>query len=119
MLGASLNVFREAALRTELDPRSGPGPSAAVEILPSVQIGLGYVDARSCRIYLMGRPLASDSFALLRQTLTERIAQGADPLAPVVLTAEAPVPWELVVNAMDAALAAGFENVQFAVNLGQ
>lgn len=117
MLGASLTLAREGVLATDLDPRSGPGAGVAVEIIPAVKIALADVDdGRDCRVLLMGRPLAG-GLAELARRLEERHAAGADPTAPVVLAAEAPVRWEFVVQAMDAAIGAGFRNVQFAVAL--
>lgn len=119
MLGASLQVLREGALSTELDPRSGPGREAAIEIIPSVKIALANRDdGAACTIYVMGEPLAANSFAGLRELLAARRAAGADVENPLVIGAEAAVRWKFVVAAMDAATQAGFRNVQFAVSLG-
>ena len=48
--------------------------------------------------------------------LRERRQAGADPANPVVIGAETAVRWKFVVKAMDAAVRAGFKNVQFAVS---
>ncbi|RMF85377.1 MAG: biopolymer transporter ExbD, partial [Planctomycetota bacterium] len=119
MLGASLQLAREGVLRTELDPRSGPGEGAAIEIIPTVKIALEEVaGGEACNIHVMGRPLPGNSFAELRAFLSRRRAAGADPDSPVVIAAQPAVRWRLVVQALDAALEAGFRNPQFAVRLG-
>lgn len=119
MLGASLQLAREGVLKTELDPRSGPGPGAAAEILPVVKIALAEVDRPdACDIFVMGEPLPENTFAALRERLEQRRAAGADVANPVVIAAQSGVRWKLVVAAMDSAIAAGFHNVQFAVRLG-
>lgn len=118
MLGASLQLAREGVLTTELDPRSGPGGAAAVEIVPVVQIALEDVDfGRSCTIHVAGEPLQGGLEAL-RRYLSDRAAAGADTRNPVVIGAEPSVRWRFVVGALDAAVRAGFRNVQFAVSLG-
>ncbi len=119
MLGASLHLTSEGVLQTELDPRSGPGEGAAVEIIPAVQIALEDVDdGRTCNIYVMGRPLEGNTFEDLRTYLHNRRQAGADPSNPTVIGAQASVRWNYVIKAMDAAVQAGFKNVQFAVSLG-
>ena len=119
MLGASLHLTQEGVLQTELDPRSGPGPGAPIEIIPAVQIGLEDVEqGRTCNIYVMGAPLDGNTFEHLRTYMRERREAGADPTNPVVIGAQASVRWNFVVKAMDAAVQAGFKNVQFAVSLG-
>ncbi len=119
MLGASLTLAREGALQTELDPRSGPGEGAAVEIIPSVKIALEEVDqGKACNIFVNGVKLEGNSFEALRQYLRERREKGADPLNPVVVGSHPGVQWKLVVQAMDSCKRTGFRNVQFAVSLG-
>ena len=119
MLGASLTLAREGALQTELDPRSGPGEGAAVEIIPSVKIALEEVDqGKACNILVNGVKLEGNSFEALRQYLRERREKGADPLNPVVVGSHPGVQWKLVVQAMDSCKRTGFRNVQFAVSLG-
>lgn len=119
MLGASFNLLREGALATELDPRSGPGPGAAIEVFPVVKIALEAVEAGAgCNIYVMGEPVEGNSFANLHRFLRGRVEAGADPLSPVVIGAQGKVRWRFVVAAMDAAVRAGFKNVQFSVTLG-
>ena len=119
MLGASLHLTTEGVLQTELDPRSGPGEGAPVEIIPAVQIALEDVDdGRSCNIYVTGEPLEGNSFSHLLAYLRDRRQAGADPTNPTVIGAQATVRWNFVVKAMDAAVQAGFKNVQFAVSLG-
>ncbi len=117
MLGASLDLFREGALRTELDPRSGPGSGAAVEIIPTVKIALADLDdGAGCAVFVMGQPL-DGGLAGLGVLLEQKARAGADLRSPVVIAAEASVRWRFVVAAMDACQQAGFENVQFAVHL--
>jgi biopolymer transport protein ExbD len=119
LLGASLQVIEEGALATELDPRSGPGGGAAVEIVPTIQIVLEDIgDGEDVNIYVMDRLLGSD-FDDLGQLLGERRALGADPANPVVIGAGTTVRWRYVIDAMDAAVQAGFENIQFAVSFAQ
>ncbi len=117
MLGASLDLFREGTLRTELDPRSGPGPGATVEIIPVVKIALADIDnGAGCAVFVMGRPLRG-GLSALPGLLQQKVRAGADTLSPVVIAAEAAVRWRYVVAAMDACQQAGFSNVQFAVHL--
>jgi biopolymer transport protein ExbD len=119
LLGASLDLVTQGVLQTELDPRSGPGPGAAVEIVAQVRIALEDVDdGAGARIYVMERPLADNTFEGLRAFLVQRREAGADPDNMVVVGAETTVRWRYVVKAMDAALQAGFRNVQFAVSFG-
>lgn len=119
MLGASLTFLSEGALRTELDPRSGPGEGAAIEIIPSVKIALEAVDGgKTCNLYVMGVPLAGNTFEALLTYLKDRKEAGADVTNPVVIGFQPDVQWGLVVRAMDTAVRAGFTNVQFAVSLG-
>ncbi len=118
ILGASLELTREGILQTQLDPRSGPGPGAAIEIIPVVKIGLERTPA-GCRVYLMGRPIGENAFAELADLLDQRRRAGADTAGPVVIGAQQQVRWQFVVAAMDAAVRAGFHNVQFAVSLGE
>lgn len=119
MLGATLNLATEGVLRTELDPRSGPGAGAAVELIPAVKIALEEADgATACNIYVMGAPLVGNNFAALHEYLQQRRAAGADPTNPVVIAAQGGVQWKYAVRAMDASVRVGFPNVQFAVTLG-
>lgn len=118
MLGATLTLIKEGALHTELDPRSGPGEGAAVEIIPVVRISLLVQPGREgCTIEVMGRTLEPNSFARLREFLAERRAAGADPLNPAIIAPQTGVRWQDVVRAMDACTAAEFRNVQFAVEV--
>lgn len=118
MLGASLNLVQEAALATDLDPRSGPGGGAAIEIIPTVKIALQETaDPNGCNLFVMGEPLEGNDFAALERFLRERRAAGADTANPVIIGAQAKVRWQHVISAMDAAVRAGFANVQFAVTL--
>jgi len=120
LLGASLQLAREGVLQTQLDPRSGPGPGTPVEIIPAVRIALEELEGgAACRVYVMGEPLPDDRpFRRLHALLERRKGEGADTLSPVVIAAQPAVQWEFVVRAMDAAVRAGFHNVQFAVHLG-
>jgi biopolymer transport protein ExbD len=119
MLGASIQLAHEGVLQTELDPRSGPGPGAQIEIIPAVKIGLAEVDeGRACNIFINGEPLPGNTFEELSQFMKSRAAAGADTTNPVVVGAQPGVHWRFVLRAMDAAVHAGFKNVQFAVSLG-
>jgi biopolymer transport protein ExbD len=119
LLGASLELAREGVLQTELDPRSGPGDGAPIQIIPSVKIALEEVDGgRACKIYVMGEPLAGNTFDDLSRFLQQRRRAGADPANPVIVAAQPGVRWRFVIRAMDVAVRAGFTNVQFAVSLG-
>ena len=118
LLGASLELTPEGILQTELDPRSGPGGGARVEIIPSIQIALEDVnEGEGCKIYVMEAPLMGDTFEELYRFMNGRRAAGADPANPVVITAGTKVRWKFVIKAMDAAVHAGFTNVQFAVSI--
>lgn len=119
MLGATLTLIKEGALHTELDPRSGPGEGAAVEIVPVVRISLlAGPGGEGCRIQVMGRPIEPNTFAQLRDFLAERRAAGADPQNPTIIAPQKGVRWQDVVRAMDACASAEFRNVQFAVEAG-
>lgn len=119
MLGASINLVTEGVLKTELDPRSGPSQGAPVEINPVIRIGLENLDdGKSCSIYVMGEPLTGNTFDGLRTYMAQKKQAGADAANPVIIGAETTVRWKFVVNAMDAAVRAGFKNVQFAVSFG-
>ncbi len=119
ILGASLELAREGAIETDLDPRSGPGAGAAVEIIPTARIALHDGDAPdTCRILVMGRPIEPNTFDALRALLAQRVRDGADPQSPIVLSARGGIRWHWLVKAMDAAAVAGFRNIQFAVHLG-
>jgi biopolymer transport protein ExbD len=116
LLGASLNLIRQGVLQTELDPRSGPGAGAAVQIIPSVRIGLEDAGPEQPpRIYLMDRPLESPE--ALRRELSRRLDAGADPENIVAIAPQGSVSWRYVIKTMDAVIQAGFRNVQFAVSL--
>ena len=119
LLGASLELGKEGVLQTELDPRSGPGEGAPIEIIPSVKIALEEVDGgQACNIYVMGEPLLGNTFQHLSRFLDQRREDGADTLNPVIVAAQPGVRWRFVIKAMDVAVRAGFGNVQFAVSLG-
>ncbi len=118
ILGASLQLTREGVLQTELDPRSGPGEGTAVNIIPAVKIALEEAGPDDCNIYVMGEPLPGNSFDTLALYLDQRRRAGADTQNPVIIAAQAGVRWKHVIAAMDAAVRAGFANVQFAVSLG-
>ncbi|HPM22794.1 MAG TPA: biopolymer transporter ExbD [Phycisphaerae bacterium] len=117
LLGTSLDLVSQGVLQTELDPSSGPGAGAAVEIKPLVRIALADVGSGSgAIIYVMDELLGQDDFESLHRFLLDRRRAGADPENPVVIGAETTVRWKFVVKAMDAAVRAGFTNVQFAVS---
>ena len=117
LLGASLNLADQGILKTELDPSSGPGEGAAVEIRPSIRIALQDVgDGEAVNIFANDIPLVRNDFDGLYEFLTNRLRAGADPANPVVIGAETTVRWKYVIKAMDASVAAGFQNIQFAVS---
>jgi len=117
LLGTSLELLSQGILQTELDPSSGPGAGARVEIRPLIRIALADLRAgESAYIYVMDEPLADADFEGLYRFLLERRQAGADPANPVVIGAETTVRWKFVIKAMDAAVRAGFTNVQFAVS---
>lgn len=117
MLGTSLNLISEGGLQTALDPSSGPGAGAAVEIIPLVKIALQDADeGQSCNVYVLGDRI-DGGLAGLRGYMQRRRDAGADPASPIVIGAESRVRWKFVIGAMDAVVAAGFRNVQFAVGL--
>jgi biopolymer transport protein ExbD len=117
LLGTSLDLVSQGVLQTELDPSSGPGAGARVEINPLIRIALADLDAGAgARIFLLDEPLGDNDFDGLYRLLRDRRQAGADPANPVVIGAETTVRWKFVVKAMDAAVRAGFMNVQFAVS---
>lgn len=117
LLGASLDLVKQGVLQTELDPRSGPGAGAAVRLHPLIRIGLVDVNhGAGVEIYVMEEPVPGNSFDGLLRFLEARRRAGADPNNTVVIGAETSVRWKYVVQAMDAAVRAGFQNVQFAVS---
>lgn len=117
LLGATLDVIVEGMLQTELDASSGPGGTAQVSIVPTVEITLEDVgDGEGANIYVMNEVLTEAPFAELRELMVRRVRMGADTESPVVIGAGTTVRWRFVVEAMDAAVRAGFTNVQFAVS---
>ncbi len=118
LLGASLNLVKQGVLQTELNDTSGPAAGAAVQINPMITIGLkdktGKGDAVD--IFVMDEPLADNNFNGLLKFMQGRRRAGADPKNMVVIGADMTVRWRYVVWAMDAAVRAGFSNVQFAVS---
>jgi biopolymer transport protein ExbD len=117
LLGTSLDLVSQGVLQTELDPRSGPGGGARVEIHPLIRIALQDVrDGEGAYVTVMDEPLGEHAANALYQFLLERRRAGADPTSPAVIGAERTVRWKYVVEAMDAAVRAGFTNVQFAVS---
>lgn len=138
LLGATLSLARQGILQTELDPSSGPGAGTAVTIHPQIRIALRDVDegARAA-VFLNEEPLGvlTDEpypldveqaqgrraalgayFGPLFTKLDFAAAQGVDRENPVVIGAETNVRWKFVAKAMDAAVNAGFQNIQFAVS---
>ena len=117
LLGASLDLVKQGILQTELDPRSGPGAGVAVQVNPLIRIALENAgDGEGVNIYVMEQFLDDNTFDGLRKFLDARRRAGADPDNIVVIGAETTVRWRYVVKAMDAAVQAGFKNVQFAVS---
>jgi len=117
LLGASLDLIKQGVLQTELNEQSGPGAGVAVQINPLVRIALEDVNhGESVNIYVMEEPLGENTFDGLFRFLDARRRAGADPQNMVVIGAETTVRWRHVIQAMDAAVRAGFKNVQFAVS---
>ncbi len=119
LLGASLELAPEGALQTQLDPRSGPGGGVSISFVEAVQIGLQSVGDDDVNIYVNAAPLDGGTFADLRAFLSRRIAAGADPSNPLVIAPGTRVRWRYVIAAMDAAVQAGFKNVQFGVSIDE
>jgi biopolymer transport protein ExbD len=120
LMGASFDLLTEGMLQTELDPRTGPGAGAAIEITPRIRIALSDVDnGRNAAIRVFDAPLPPGDFQALYDYLNTRRGAGADADNPVVIGADAAVRWNFVVQAMDAAVRAGFKNVQFAVSMNE
>lgn len=117
MLGTRFK-FHEAVLPTQLPADVGPGPGASVAIAPLVRIGLlaGHQPS-DYTITIMHQPLAPNDFRALASLLVAKRQAGADPTARVIIDAEPGVQYRHVVKAFDACVRAGFENVQFAVQL--
>ncbi len=116
LLGTSLDLAEQGVLQTELDPRSGPGGGAAIEVRPTVRIALEDMsDGQSAFVYVMGEPLGERAFDELFDYLASRRPL-IDAQNPVVIGAETDVRWKYVIKAMDAAVRAGFANIQFAVS---
>lgn len=117
LLGTSLELVAQGILQTELDPRSGPGAGVRVDIRPQVRIALtDWNDGAGAGIILLDERLPANDFEALHRLLLERRRAGADPANPLVIGAETTVRWRYVVRAMDAAVRAGFTNIQFAVS---
>ena len=117
LLGATLDLVKQGILQTELDPRSGPGGGSAVDVNPLIRIALEDVDqGAAVNIYVMEEPLSDNTFGGLLRFLQARRRAGADPENMIVVGAETTVRWKHVIKAMDAAIQAGFKNVQFAVS---
>lgn len=117
LLTAAVNRV-EGVLQTQLDPSSGPSQGAAVQINPLIRIALEDVEGgKGANIYLMEQPVAGNSFEALYEKLSERRRAGADVENPIVIGAEQTVRWKYVIHAMDAAVHAGFKNVQYAVSM--
>jgi biopolymer transport protein ExbD len=117
LLGTSLDLVKQGVLQTELDPSSGPGEGQKVEINPLIQIALEPVPEKdSANVYLLEQNLGENAFERLYTLLVSRRNAGADPSNPVVIGAETTVRWKHVIKAMDAAVRAGFSNIQFAVS---
>src|SRR5215470_1465189 len=115
MLGTSF-AMSEGILPTRVGADSGGGRPA---IAPVVRIGLSRgASAERCRIEVMGQVLAGESFDGLRDYLSAKRSQGADPQGRILIAAAPGVRYQFVVSALDACVKAGFRNVQFAVATG-
>ncbi len=118
LLGATLDLTQQGILKTELDPASGPGPGQAIP-LDKLTLRIALADiagGASAAIVVMDRRLPDGDFAALRDLLIAQRDAGFDTDNPVIIGAEQTVRWKHVVAAMDAAVQADFENIQFAVS---
>lgn len=117
LLGATLEFAEQGILQTELDPSSGPNPGQAVPVNPRIVIGLEDSGAgEAVNVVLVDQILGLNAFDRLQRVLEGRRRAGADPQNPIVIGAGTTVRWHFVVKAMDAAVQAGFRNIQFAVS---
>lgn len=117
LLIMSFDLVRQGILSTELDPNSGPGAGARVEVNPTIAVSLGGSSDETLTIRVRDEALPSADFELLRRYLEDRRRAGADPKNAVVIVAETQVRWHHVIQAMDAIIRAGFANVQFGVSM--
>jgi biopolymer transport protein ExbD len=118
LLAATLNLAERGILQTELDPRSGPGEGQAVAIQSlMLRVALGDIDeGADASITVLEQTLPDGDFGALLGYLVRQREAGFDPANPVVIGAETNVRWKYVIRAMDAAVRAGFKNIQFAVS---
>ena len=110
-------------LTTNLPKDSGPGPKPP-GIVDGIRVELYdvgpngvYVDGAKneyCSIRVAGRELGGD-FAALRKFLEDKRDHGLAPITPVIIAPTMGTLHEWVVQAFDAAVAARFTNVMFAV----
>jgi biopolymer transport protein ExbD len=115
MLGTTF-ALSEGMLPTQLPSEVGPGGGAAVTIVPSVRVSLSAPPSgKGCRISVMGRELANQSFDTLSAFLKEKRVAGADAQAPILISADGAIEYQEVISAMDACVRAGFSNIQFSV----
>ena len=115
---------REGYLTTNLPTSSGPvaGKPQLTEVnirvkLFDVSPNGEYIDNAKneyCSIEVEGRNLGSD-FDALQKFLEEKRAQGLSETTPILLAPTMPTLHEWVVRAFDAAVAARFTKIQFAV----
>jgi len=112
----------EGFLATNLPKDSGPGPVGGkvegirVELYEVGPGGVYLEGARNeyCSIRVAGRELGGD-FAALRKFLEDKRDHGLAPVTPVIIAPTMGTLHEWVVQAFDAAVAARFTNVMFAV----
>jgi biopolymer transport protein ExbD len=118
LLGATLQLAEQGVLQTELDPGSGPNPGQGVQINPRIVIALQTLrEGDAANVALNDDVLGENAFDRLQELLESRRRAGADVENPVAIGADTNVRWRFVVNAMDAAVQAGFKNIQFAVSM--
>jgi len=115
MLGTSFAIS-EGMLPTQLPSQIGPGGEAAVAIVPEIRVTLlEGRDPAKPRIMVMEEALAEGAVADLTDLRIAKREAGADESAPVLIGAAPDVQYQHVISAMDACLAAGFENILFCV----
>jgi len=114
----------EGYLTTNLPQSSGPvaGKPTLTEVRLRVELfdvgpnGVYIDNAKNeyCAIRVEGKEMGGD-FNALQAFLEEKRSQGLSPTTPILLAPTMPTLHEWVVRAFDAAVAARFTNVQFAV----
>ena len=73
LLGTSLELVKQGILQTELDPSSGPGAGAKIEINPRIRIALADLrGGEGATIYLLDEWIGDNDFDKLYRVLLDR-----------------------------------------------